>query len=177
MGACCRSHQLVKAPYGSARLRGCGANPPPVLRAALRRQPRAAAYWLLQPRPAPPSCRQHCCRGCCCSQGSLRFRAGVPLSDQPHIKDALVYGAGGLALGSRKTRYTPTAGPIEEASNNHIGWTAGGGIEVPITENLGVKLEYLHTDYGDSVFELTGGPYTVDTTDDSVRVGINWHLN
>ena len=111
--------------------------------------------------------------------GSLRLRAGMPLSDLPLIKDALVYGTGGLAIGSWKTRYTETDGGsiVDEATNNHIGWTAGGGVEVPITENLGVKLEYLHTDYGDSVFDLTGGPYPVDTSDDSVRVGMNWHLN
>jgi outer membrane immunogenic protein len=111
--------------------------------------------------------------------GSFRLRAGMPLSDLPLVKDALVYGTGGLAIGSWKTRYTETDGGsvIDQASNNHIGWTAGAGIEVPITKNLGLKLEYLHTDYGDSVFELTAGPYTVDTSDDSVRVGMNWHLN
>lgn len=113
------------------------------------------------------------------AMGSFRLRAGMPIGDLPLIKDALVYGTGGLAIGSWKTRYTPTdgGGSIDEASNNHIGWTAGGGVEVPITENLGLKLEYLHTDYGDSVFDLTDGPYAVDTSDDSVRVGMNWHLN
>jgi len=111
--------------------------------------------------------------------GSFRLRAGMPIRDLPLIKDALVYGTGGLAIGSWKTRYTQTDGgsALTEASNNHIGWTAGAGFEVPLTESLGLKLEYLHTDYGDSVFELTDGPYTVDTSDDSVRVGINWHLN
>jgi outer membrane immunogenic protein len=111
--------------------------------------------------------------------GSFRLRAGMPIGDLPLIKDALIYGTGGLAIGSVKTRYTQTDGgsALDEASNNHIGWTAGAGVEVPITENLGVKLEYLHTDYGDSVFELVDGPYTVDVSDDSVRVGINWHLN
>jgi outer membrane immunogenic protein len=111
--------------------------------------------------------------------GSFRLRAGMPIGNLPLIKDVLVYGTGGLAIGSWKTRYTQTDGgsALDEASNNHIGWTAGGGIEVPLSESLGLKLEYLHTDYGDSVFELTDGPYTVDTSDDSVRVGINWHLN
>jgi outer membrane immunogenic protein len=111
--------------------------------------------------------------------GSLRLRAGVPIGDLPLIKDALVYGTGGLAIGSSKARYTRTdgGGAIDDVTNNHIGWTAGGGVEVPITENLGVKLEYLHTDQGATIFDLTDGPYTVDTSDDSVRVGINWHLN
>jgi outer membrane immunogenic protein len=111
--------------------------------------------------------------------GSLRLRAGMPIGDLPLIKDALVYGTGGLAIGSWKTRYTETSGGsvVDATSNDHIGWTAGGGIEISLTESLGLKLEYLHTDYGDGVFELTGGPYAVDTRDDSVRVGINWHLN
>lgn len=61
----------------------------------------------------------------------------------------LVYGKGGFAFydgemdqASTKPYYQSTG------TRTFTGWTAGGGVERFITENISLKVEYMHTDFG-----------------------------
>lgn len=109
--------------------------------------------------------------------GSLRLRAGLPLDGVPLFDQALIYGTGGVAVGKWSLRYLPTAGASDEDAKLRYGWTYGGGIEVPAGANVSVKLEYLRTDYNDKTYNLTAGPYRVDSTEDTVRLGLIWHFS
>lgn len=108
--------------------------------------------------------------------GTLRLRAGVPLNGVPLFDEALIYGTGGLAVGKWTLRYLPAFGTSDEDSKLRYGWTYGGGIEVPAGANLSVKIEYLRTEYDDATYNLTAGPYHVDTSEDTVRLGLIWHF-
>jgi outer membrane immunogenic protein len=85
--------------------------------------------------------------------GSLRPRLGYAMAP------LMIYGTGGLAYGS------PFSG-----SDFRLGWTAGAGVEYQLYRNVGMRLEYLHTDLGPST-------NTADhLTDDVVRLGINFRF-
>jgi outer membrane immunogenic protein len=85
--------------------------------------------------------------------GSLRPRLGYAMGP------LMIYGTGGLAYGN------PFSG-----SDFRLGWTAGAGVEYQLYKNVGLRLEYLHTDLGPST-------NTADhLTDNVVRLGINFRF-
>ena len=59
-------------------------------------------------------------------------------------------------------------------THTNIGWTAGVGVEVGLTQNWSAKIEYLYVDLADSNFAITGLPngYRFGT----VRAGVNYHF-
>jgi outer membrane immunogenic protein len=65
----------------------------------------------------------------------LAARAGVLATPS-----TLVYGRGGWVNG----RFSVSDG-VQRVSNNRGGWTAGGGIEQMITDNVSVKAEYRYS--------------------------------
>jgi len=71
------------------------------------------------------------------------------------------------AVGSANTTFT------------HGAWTAGGGFETAITDDLSVRLEYLYLDTG-NINVAQVGPPTVNVTgrvqDNLVRAGLNYRL-
>jgi opacity protein-like surface antigen len=83
--------------------------------------------------------------------GSVRGRAGFLLTD-----NLLAYGTGGVGWAHSKVDFTATAcdlRPVCEsqalaARTNHFGWVAGGGIEYRLAQNLLLRGEYLHYDFG-----------------------------
>jgi outer membrane immunogenic protein len=94
--------------------------------------------------------------------GSLRGRAGVAVSDR-----VLVYGtAGGAAA---KLRLSDAAG---RDSNTMLGWTAGAGVDVKVTEDVFGRLEYRYTDYGSETFDTGSGPQRVSASDHRIGVGL-----
>jgi outer membrane immunogenic protein len=105
---------------------------------------------------------------------SLRARAGFPISG---LDNVLVYGTGGLAIAQWRERYTDTGEPSDTDSKTYYGWTLGGGLEFPLSENMSLKAEYLYADYGSKTFDLTNGPYSVKNTTSTFRIGLNWHLD
>jgi outer membrane immunogenic protein len=60
----------------------------------------------------------------------------------------LLYGKGGVAYGEVKSTFTNGAQYFRE-HNDHIGWTAGVGVEYALTPSWIIGLEYNYVDLGD----------------------------
>ena len=48
---------------------------------------------------------------------------------------------------------------LGSATENHIGWVAGGGLEWRLTSAFSIKAEYLYVDLGSASYRLTGTAY------------------
>lgn len=91
--------------------------------------------------------------------GTARGRLGYLLQD-----NILVYATGGLAWAMVESSVSPVYGEGEKAfvngkataSNNHIGWVAGGGVEWKLTNNLSLSGEYLYFDLGEQDYRHSG---------------------
>lgn len=93
---------------------------------------------------------------------SLRARMGVAVTD-----DVLVYGTAGGAAQSLKI--TDVAGSDR---NTLVGWTAGAGVDVKMTENVFGRIEYRYTDFGSRTFNTGSGDQSVSSHDNRVTFGI-----
>jgi len=93
---------------------------------------------------------------------SLRARMGVAVTD-----DVLVYGTAGGAAQSLKI--TDVAGSDR---NTLVGWTAGAGVDVKMTENVFGRIEYRYTDFGSRTFNTGSGDQSVSSSDNRVTFGI-----
>lgn len=88
----------------------------------------------------------------------------------------LLFGTGGLAFGDVKA-----TSALGASDSSELGWTAGGGVEVGITESLTAKIEYLYVDLQNG--SCTGGcgappaPVSVSFTSSLVRGGLNYKFN
>ncbi len=95
-------------------------------------------------------------------EGSLRARLGYVVS--PNI---LLYATAG---GAAKDLEISAAGDSD--SNTMIGWTAGGGADVMVTERVFGRVEYRYTDFGSETFELGGASGDVSDKNHRVSVGL-----
>ena len=111
--------------------------------------------------------------------GTGRVRLGMTPADK-----WLVYATGGFAVaGVEDTVDTITAGAYSD-TQTRWGWTAGGGVEVAITQNLSIKAEYLFVDLQDATYfnpqiPTGAGPVltrTLTLNDNIVRAGLNFRL-
>lgn len=93
--------------------------------------------------------------------GSLRARAGFAPNE-----DVLVYGTAGGAAGHQEL----TVGGDSD-SNTMLGWTAGAGVDVRLTEQSFARVEYRYTDLGSETFTVGGDDYEVDSTSNKIMVG------
>lgn len=75
-------------------------------------------------------------------QGSGRGRLGYA------IGPILVYGTGGAAVASFKSRYYVNGLNYDGNSPTRLGWTAGGGVEYALTPHILVRGEYRYSDFG-----------------------------
>ena len=104
------------------------------------------------------------------SLGTLRGRIGYAMGATGNW---LPYVTGGLAVGEVNAwdSLTPASG-----SAFREGWTVGGGVEVGITQNWRLKVEYLYVDLGSQqMFNVVPGvPETVSFTANIIRGGINY---
>jgi outer membrane immunogenic protein len=118
---------------------------------------------------------------------TVRGRAGVA------VNNFLFYGTGGVAFGQTKGHQVVTniipcclVTAVSSASENHIGWTAGGGVEWMYSRNWSVKAEYLYVDLGSADYRFVGTtfigtPHTTDSfpadlTFHAVRLGVNYRF-
>src|SRR6476620_7159963 len=91
-----------------------------------------------------------------------------------------VYGAGGLAIADfdgKSNRCVQSYQDIDDGGHA-TGWSAGGGLEYAVTDNLLVRAEYLHDDYTDEK-GICGSILGCDNldvgfTDNIVRLGVSW---
>ena len=99
---------------------------------------------------------------------------------------ALIYGTAGVAFaGVAAGACSNVTGACLTNTQTRTGWVVGAGVEYAVWENLSLKLEYLHADFGNGrYFNTPGllGPVTIITrdvklTNDLVRVGVNWRFN
>lgn len=93
--------------------------------------------------------------------GSFRGRAGIALDR------FLLYGTGGAAV----TNLEVSGGGLTD-DKTLWGWTAGGGVEAEVIDNITARIEYRYTDYEDKTFTLGGGPVSTDFTTHTLRGGI-----
>ena len=105
--------------------------------------------------------------------GTLRARAGFAFD-----RWLLYATAGGAATQLVSTVSVPAVGS-SSTTFTHGGWTAGGGLEVAVTESLSARVEYLYLDTGNiDVAQL--GPPNVTVTgrmqSSLVRAGVNYRL-
>lgn len=102
--------------------------------------------------------------------GSLRARIGIA------IDSSLLYVTGGIAYGQLQSEQYVVGGAMPYASNHELmtGWTAGGGIEQALTDNIALRLEYRYTDFGKtSYFDPTlNMKETLKLDSHAVRAGI-----
>ncbi len=96
---------------------------------------------------------------------------------------ALLYGTGGAAFAGIKAGVcNPINGFCGTESQARAGWVAGAGIEYAMWENISLKLEYLHADFGSALYiatpasGFTNAGRDVKLTDDIVRAGVNWRF-
>ncbi len=122
------------------------------------------------------------------TEDSVRFQHGIDWN--AHVRGrlgfaldrVLVYGAGGLAVADfdvKSNRSLQSDNDLDDGGHA-TGWSAGGGLEYAVTDNLLVRAEYLHDEYTDEKFavcDLTNvlcDNFQVGFTDNIVRVGISW---
>jgi outer membrane immunogenic protein len=95
-------------------------------------------------------------------QANARLRAGYTPGG-----GALFYVTGGGAYARLDNRFSTSNGANSFADNgktNGWGYTAGGGAEVLVTNNIAVGLEYLYTDIKDNDFVVNVGPGSAPAT-------------
>lgn len=94
--------------------------------------------------------------------GSLRARLGYVVTP-----DVLLYGTAGGAAQSLKI--TDAAGSDR---NTMLGWTAGAGADIKMTERVFGRVEYRYSDYGSEEFNTGAGGRDVSSSDHRVTFGI-----
>jgi outer membrane immunogenic protein len=92
-------------------------------------------------------------------EGSLRARLGYAVT--PEI---LVYGTAGGAGQSLKID-----NGVSSDRNTMLGWTAGVGTDIKITDNVFGRVEYRYTDFGSKSFDNVG---EVKSSDNRVTFGV-----
>ncbi len=95
--------------------------------------------------------------------GTLRGRAGVAMNN------ILFYVTGGLAYGNLRGE---NAGLSE--NRTALGWTAGLGMEVGLTQNWSAKVEYLYIDLTDRHYTVTGADNGLNSN--LLRFGVNYRF-
>jgi outer membrane immunogenic protein len=114
------------------------------------------------------------CRGDIDWIASITGRAGVAFDK------ALLYASGGVALSGVEARVTPSS-PFFTGSHSGIGvgWTAGVGVEVAVTENVSLKADFSHVNFGTvrapaGTLSSNGDVYDLSASANIVKVGVNF---
>lgn len=108
--------------------------------------------------------------------GTGRLRAGFLPTER-----LLVYATGGVAYGDVES-FIEIDGLLDEStSDTQVGWTAGGGFEYAVTNNITLKTEYLYVDLGDQeLFEgdlggiAEGVSVDSDTSFHTIKAAVNF---
>ena len=95
-------------------------------------------------------------------EGSLRARLGYAV-----MPDVLLYATAG---GAAKNLEVSALGTSD--TNAMLGWTAGAGADVKITEKMFGRVEYRYTDFGAQDFTTGLGTSSVEDKDHRVTFGL-----
>lgn len=93
--------------------------------------------------------------------GSLRARLGV---DMGVVMPYLTAGVAGAQL--------KLSDATSSKSKFRAGWTAGGGLEAKLTENVLGRVEYRYSDFGNKTYALDSGDIKSKLQTHDVRLGI-----
>ena len=91
----------------------------------------------------------------------------------------LFYATGGFAWSYNQQSLTQVAtGNTEQPFLWRLGWTVGGGVEVPVAPHWTARAEYLFIDYGSNTWAYTGGaqPISSDLKLNEMRFGLNYQF-
>ena len=107
--------------------------------------------------------------------GSVRGRAGYAMDN------VLLFATAGVAAGGGRGTITPTfPGTTSVFSETYVGWTAGAGVEVAVTDAITVKAEYSYYNLGSRMAPIgtlgTIQSFTVSPIVHAVKVGVNMHF-
>lgn len=106
-------------------------------------------------------------------QGSVRGRLGVAFNR------FLVYGTGGAAFGDIHDTYVGVAG-VDSFRRTKVGYTAGGGIEYAVTNNVILGAEYRFTDFGsytDNLINSGIGAVRHRETDNRIQARLSYKFD
>jgi len=97
------------------------------------------------------------------------------------VNNFLFYGFGGVAWGEVETDVSVFGETLFDGSETHVGWTAGLGLEVAMTERFFVGVEYAHVDLGEETFNVVDENYIkidneVDVQFDVFKVRASYKL-
>jgi outer membrane immunogenic protein len=95
-------------------------------------------------------------------EGSLRARLGYVVTP-----DVLLYTTAGGAA-----KRLEASNDLGSDTNTALGWTAGVGSDVKITEQVFGRVEYRYTDYGNEDFDLGGVNHEIDSKDHRITFGV-----
>ncbi len=95
-------------------------------------------------------------------EGSLRARLGYVISPQ-----ILLYATAGGA--AKDLEISDATG---SDSNTMLGWTAGAGADIMITEQVFGRVEYRYTDFGSDTFTTPAGSSEVNDKDNRINFGL-----
>ncbi|WP_161958677.1 outer membrane beta-barrel protein [Ferruginivarius sediminum] len=99
-------------------------------------------------------------------------RVGYVLADA-----ALIYGRVGAVLGGFSTSYKlADSGVDEDDERTEPGIRFGGGVEVPASERLFVRLDYTFTDYDSYSIDYGPGSDRFDNDESLIRVGVGYRF-
>jgi len=107
------------------------------------------------------------------SFGSVTGRAGFAMDA------VLFYAKGGFAWANRKDSISaPALGASVSDSQNHTGYTIGGGLEYLFTPNWSAKGEYMYTSLGSKTYDFGGGDVfdSGSVNFHTIKVGVNYHF-
>ena len=91
----------------------------------------------------------------------------------------MLFGTGGAAWARMNVETVALAGGGTTAgtTDNRFGWTAGGGLEYALWNQLSMKVEGLYYDLGPHNFGTSGGTVTrASNHGEIVRAGLNWNF-
>ena len=121
---------------------------------------------------------------------TARARLGTEVAISYLSDRSLIYATGGAAISRISNGYCPNAsvqcyirpaidigGGWSDQGAVRTGWTAGGGLEVPLARTVSAKFEYLYVDFGS--FGFTNGAVSneISFSEHILRTGLNFKLN
>jgi outer membrane immunogenic protein len=105
---------------------------------------------------------------------SLRLKAGLI------ARDFMPYLTGGIALGGVETYGWTTWGYQDRNKETLLGWTAGAGVEMKITQKIHGRLQYRYTDYGSDRWTIDKPNDTdtgkIDYSSHMITVGVSYRF-